>query len=1085
MGIAALVAGCLVPVALAAAGDSAATTSTGGWVSTVPPGSTTASYLTQVDTADHFDVDPAAALSSGGHGVIAWRDIITGDVVVSEIQPGLPWGAPQALAQGTRPAVAIDPAGDITVVWVDPDGGIDYGYQAAGSSTFVTGQIADGTSPQAPGYRPQVVMDSGGNAWVVWSGGPGFGDFSRDVYGAYLSASTLAAGGVPSWSDRLASASGSVSLATSPSGSGVIAAFPSPRDDKILTFYAPAGSGSFSAPAHEVPNPGPGTMNDPVVALTNSGVAVLAWDECGSDDDATCDPTTKATIDVASATAAQLEGAAGAAFTSPQTVPLGTRSAQYRPHIAANDDEVALAWEDVTGTGRASHASVDGATEPLADLGGGNEDWQQLDQSVFTGAAENTVRGPLITIDDNSNVTLAWEGAGPGAGDSTVNTATASACATSCSSVASVQLDSQADADGRLSLAGDPGGDALISWTSYAPSGGVIPTAVAGAYDPGPALSNVTIPASATSGTASGFSIQATDTWSGIDGPINISWNFGDGTTATGSAVTHTYTSPGTYTVTVTASTRAASSTLTRPASSTLTRQINVSTPHATLPAAAKARLSDAASWGSRTGRRSASAVLTVPALSCAGNTAHRAGQALGVRLWGSHATAKHATALADFAGVKVECRGDSARYRPSFTVANVRTGTSAIRNAKLRVTPGDLLRLSVTRRSGKTLLSITDLSTPNEAPAVVSGPSLAPYAGWQVGAFPIAGVTGPFPTLPSGFTKVMAGGTGIASLHHLVRSRWHSARVSPVGRRNNQLSVVYRSLPKAPRGGNLAAAAHGMIRYRRPGQHGFANLQGNTPLPGGTLIDATGGTVQLSNAEPHGQNQSFTAWGGDFRVANNSRGATTIRISGTWAPAGAQVAKASSHKKTKRRSGSLWANAHGNFTTKGNYGAAAVLGTKWLTRNLKHGTLFKVAKDRYDQNDRIRVTVYYPHRHTVVLTQGQSLLAPAPMLKPKTSPFAFTLVGVKKVNGRYNTAAPGYYELVLLSYGRPYYVDAAVAPQQPSGGATSFYPDGSSNGEPRWYIHFTLKQSLTTFQLWNIGIQIHGKLYVVPLRLK
>ena len=159
------------------------------------------------------------------------------------------------------------------------------------------------------------------------------------------------------------------------------------------------------------------------------------------------------------------------------------------------------------------------------------------------------------------------------------------------------------------------------------------------------------------------------------------------------------------------------------------------------------------------------------------------------------------------------------------------------------------------------------------------------------------------------------------------------------------------------------------------------------------------------------------------------------------------------------------------------------MLGTKWLTRNLKHGTLFKVAKDRYDHNDRIRVTVYYPHRHTVVLTQGQSLLAPAP--KPKPSPFAFTLVGVKKVNGRYNTPAPGYYELILLSYGRPYYVDAAVAPQQPAGGATSFYPDGSSNGEPRWYIHFTLKQTLTTFQLWNIGIQIHGKLYVVPLRLK
>ena len=78
-------------------------------------------------------------------------------MVVSEIQPGLPWGTPQALAQGaplvaqgTRPTVAIDPAGDITVAWVGRDGGVEYGYQAAGSSTFVTGQIADGMVPRRP-----------------------------------------------------------------------------------------------------------------------------------------------------------------------------------------------------------------------------------------------------------------------------------------------------------------------------------------------------------------------------------------------------------------------------------------------------------------------------------------------------------------------------------------------------------------------------------------------------------------------------------------------------------------------------------------------------------------------------------------------------------------------------------------------------------------------------------------------------------------------------------------------------------------------------------------------------------------------
>ena len=140
------------------------------------------------------------------------------------------------------------------------------------------------------------------------------------------------------------------------------------------------------------------------------------------------------------------------------------------------------------------------------------------------------------------------------------------------------------------------------------------------------------------------------------------------------------------------------------------------------------------------------------------------------------------------------------------------------------------------------------------------------------------------------------------------------------MGRSNNQLSVIYRNLATAPRGGNLAAAAHGTIRYRRPGQHGFANLRGNTPLPGGTLIDATNGTVQLSNPEPHGQNQSFTAWGG-------TSGSRTTRAapprSAYPAPGRSggrqQVAKAGHKKHSKHPSGSLWANAHGNFTTKGN----------------------------------------------------------------------------------------------------------------------------------------------------------------------
>ena len=119
-------------------------------------------------------------------------------------------------------------------------------------------------------------------------------------------------------------------------------------------------------------------------------------------------------------------------------------------------------------------------------------------------------------------------------------------------------------------------------------------------------------------------------------------------------------------------------------------------------------------------------------------------------------------------------------------------------------------------------------------------------------------------------------------------------------------------------------------------------------------------------------------AWGGEFSstaiqgARPQSRRRVLARRGGGWRARGCSVGgPCEGYKRTKPVHGNLWAKGHGKFTTKGNYGAAAVLGTKWLTRNLKRGTLFKVSRNHYDHNDRIRVTVDYPHRHTVVLKPG------------------------------------------------------------------------------------------------------------------
>lgn len=64
-----------------------------------------------------------------------------------------------------------------------------------------------------------------------------------------------------------------------------------------------------------------------------------------------------------------------------------------------------------------------------------------------------------------------------------------------------------------------------------------------------PSIDALSIPATATAGTALSFAAQARDVWS----PIELLWSFGDGATATGPSATHTFPAPGDRPVTITA----------------------------------------------------------------------------------------------------------------------------------------------------------------------------------------------------------------------------------------------------------------------------------------------------------------------------------------------------------------------------------------------------------------------------------------------------------------------------------------------------------------------------------------------------
>jgi hypothetical protein len=1115
----ALSAGCLTPVALAGAGSSEATGSTGTWISTTPAHSSTPEDFTPLATdsvsndksiTTESDLTPSSAFNASGDGVVAWENTRGDYVEASSIEPGGTWSEPVLVGTGVNPVVAVDPAGDAVIVFQDTASiseSVAYAYSPAGSGRFNSPVKIGSLTPEA---NPQVVMDSSGNAWVTWSDAYGYDPTSADQY-AHLSAGQLGSGAnSASAADPVAvrtlgqysGFTGRAVLATS-AGGGVVAAWAAPTAhapyaDEIDVAYAAPGQTTFG-PATPLPDSYAGFAASPAVAMNSSGGAVVAWDECDQPSGMPfCADSGDRAVEVASASANQLAASGGPKFNTLQSLSPSSQggdlghdsldgNGEFAPAVAASDNEVAVAWED-----RATSFAVDGATEPLADLDSDTPNWSELGGIPAGDDAEGTGThysgGPQIAIDTAGDVTLAWN-------DGTaINVAAALACAATCPSMTVTQLDKNAASGGpslaayRPSLAFDANGDLLLSWLSD-DNREISPAAVAATYDAGPALTNIEIPTTAASGTPASFSIESSDLWSGLSGADTTTWNFGDGGSATGVDVSHTYATPGTYTVSVVSrAADGASSTI--GTSPTISRQILVSAVSAVSAApalgAAPSPTGAGAVWRSGSAAASVTAELTVPALVCPSGVT--AGQDLGAELRGGVRGAS--TPRTDFAGVEVECTNGSASYKPTFTIANGTGGSTTTQAPSLTVTPGDLLSVHISHTSSHEQLTITDLSEPSERAASTSGPSLATHTGWQVGAFAIAGVKGPEQTLATGFTNVKAGGTGISHLKGLAKNTWGPARVSKIGTSENQFSVLYRRTPQ-PRvgGGSNAIPANGSDEYELPHTHRFLPLSSSVRLPNGTVIDASGGTVQLTSSEPHGQTQSVTAWGGEFKITNKHNGATVLTVNGTWggSDSGSDSTKArlSAHKKKKKKiTGNLWAKGHGNMSTKGSYGSAAVVGTEWLTRNLKNGTLFKVTKNHLDSQDSITVTVDYPKRHTVTLHPGQSLLAPAPVTT-KPVPSAVTLSGASESGGLYNVQIGGNYKLTVVSKTKPFYIDAAVSPLGPLGGDWPFQPDGTVNGTPRWSMYFKLTSNLAAFHYWVVGVRVGSRVYSFRLRIQ
>lgn len=185
---------------------------------------------------------------------------------------------------------------------------------------------------------------------------------------------------------------------------------------------------------------------------------------------------------------------------------------------------------------------------------------------------------------------------------------------------------------------------------------------------------------------------------------------------------------------------------------------------------------------------------------------------------------------------------------------------------------------------------------------------------------------------------------------------------------------------PVLARTGNVAPIA-GKVLVRLPGSKTLVPLSSLRQIPFGTVIEATHGHVSVTTAQPNGTTQTGEFFEGEFILKQGRNGQVIAELTGgnfSVCPTArerahkASATAAASHASGKHVVRKLWANAHGSFSTKGNYAAGAVQGTEWLTEDLCEGTIIKVTRDK------VAVTNLVNHHHVEVKT-GHKYLAKAP----------------------------------------------------------------------------------------------------------
>lgn len=458
------------------------------------------------------------AVSPTGTSIALWRRHgETSDEVQASIHPpGGPWSAPVDLsasvdlANVSDPAIALDAAGNATAIWTlyGRNGGYSGYIQTA--TRPVDGNWSDAKSIAftAEGhFAPLVSVNPAGDASGMW--------ISKLDGEYFVRAATRHSGGGWSGETDLVVAPDYYPLGTFPPKLGGLVTDSAGNNTAIWTLYngiryvvqaaARPADGAWST-AVDISAPGQ-SAGDPRIALDPDGDVTAVW--TGSSQTGTSVYSSSLPL--------------GGTWSAPVPISAGAQNSGYPDIDIDSAGNTTAVWS--------SAGAVLAATRPP----GGT--WSEATDVSTTGLGAHA---PEIALGPSGSATAVWV-------DYNGAYYNVQAATRRGDGSWSALTDLSAGEAWDPHVAVDRAGNATVVWTRLYGTHSVVQAR--GLDVTGPVVAALASPATGEVGQSIGWSVTAVDTWSAVASTV---WDFGDGSSATGSSVTHSYGAAGTYDVSVT-----------------------------------------------------------------------------------------------------------------------------------------------------------------------------------------------------------------------------------------------------------------------------------------------------------------------------------------------------------------------------------------------------------------------------------------------------------------------------------------------------------------------------------------------------